>query len=514
MASPHREQRYSRLPVLLLMSAASGVLLFVGFPPVDMGPVAWVALVPLLVALSQTRTAGHSGACGLVFGLVFHGLYFQFLFKYGTLPWLATTAYQALYPLMFGVVARAVLVAESPAWRVFGAASAWTLVAYLRSYGTPIPFSGGDLAYSQYDQLSLVQMVSIVGQLGMTYVIAAVNVALSQALLARLSPQLIGPATDKRAWARRSAVVAVVCYGTLIAAHIAGGLALKMRQAPTGRELEVAIVQGNVSFDTPTTPQNVQTARTTYEELSRTVAGNADLMIWPESAIPVYLQDYPQFMQELAQQARRSDGYMLIGGMETLQGKYYNSALLYDREGTIVDRYHKMDLVVFGEYVPLRDRLPFLSRYPIRRHDLTPGRERKTFQVEGLKVAPLICFEGMFSRPARQACRLGAQIIAIITSDSWAVGTIEVTQHSNTAPLRAVESRRYVCRAASSGVSAVYSPYGEPLAMVPEHTAGVLSETVYARSSLSMYHRIGDMPLVIVCLVVFSLACFSQRKGR
>jgi apolipoprotein N-acyltransferase len=180
----------------------------------------------------------------------------------------------------------------------------------------------------------------------------------------------------------------------------------------------------------------------------------------------------------------------------------------------VVDRYHKMDLVVYGEYVPLRKQLPFLERYPIRRTDLLPGTERKVMDVKGVQVAPLICFEGIFSRPAREACRKGAEVIALLNSDAWAEGTQEVAQHSVTAPFRAIEARRYVCRAASTGISAIYDPYGEALDLIPVGMPGVAADTVYARRALSLYHRVGDWPLAAISLALIVFAALGPRRER
>ncbi len=506
--------RYLRLYSLLAMAAVSGVLAALAFPPVNMGPLAWVALVPLFFALSQTRSAGQSTLCGLVHGLVFFGSYMQFLFMYGTLPWFAAALYQALFLTVFGLIAGPVMRTPSPLWRVLGGAGTWTLLAYVRSNAWGIAFSGGDLAFSQHDQLPLLQMVSVVGQLGLTYAIAAVNVALSQALLGILPFELWRPAGDPKAWAHRATGVVVVCYAVVLGAYFAGALVLKANHPEGNRSLEVALVQGNVLLHSPVSMEDVEVSQQTYLRLNQSVPASTDLTLWPESSLPGYLQSHPGLMEAASQAARQLRGKLLLGSLETLGDKFYNAALLFDSSGLIIDRYHKIDLVVYGEFVPLRDELPFLKRYPIRAHDLTPGRERKLFSIEGIRVAPLICFEGMFSRPTREVCRMGAEVLAIITSDAWAQGTIEVEQHSNTAPLRAVEARRYLCRAASTGQSAVYSPTGEPLSRIPVNGQGVLADTVYARQGLSIYHRIGDAPLILLCLIGVCVAGWFRRAAE
>lgn len=105
---------------------------------------------------------------------------------------------------------------------------------------------------------------------------------------------------------------------------------------------------------------------------------------------------------------------------------------------------------------------------------------------------------------------MGAEAIAILTSDAWAEGSFEVRQHSTTAALRAVEARRYVCRAAATGQTAIYDPYGEMVDQVPIGQQGVITGEVEARSRLSVYHRLGDAPLLVLCAVMWALAVLPR----
>lgn len=505
MNAPPETPRYLRLPALLLMAVGAGLLLCLAFPPFELGPIAWVALVPLFFALSQTRSVAQGAACGLMFGLVFFGPYLHFILVFGVLPWIAATVYQAAYGALFGAAAGPVMRLGSPGWRVLGGAGAWTLVTYLRSNAGPIAFSGGDPAFTQYDQLPLLQIASVFGGLGLSFAIAAVNAALSQALLSVLPMELWRPNTDLRRWQRRAAWAAVICYLLLFLAYFLGALALRSQREDTARYMEVALVQGDVPLDTPVSDDNVQQAKEVYPHLHRQVLPHTDLTIWPETALPGYLDD-PELTAIVEQAAAHTSGHFMIGVLEDIDGKRYNSALLYDSAGRIVDRYHKMDLVIYSEYVPLREQMPFLERYPIRKYDISPGPARKLFDVNGVKVAPLICFESMFSRPTREVCQMGAEVVAILTNDAWAEGSFEAQQHSRIAAVRAVEARRYLLRSATVGQSAVYSPWGELLAEVPVGVRGVIHQTVYPRADLSIYHRLGDSPLVVFCLIAYCLA--------
>ncbi|MBP8950765.1 MAG: apolipoprotein N-acyltransferase [Armatimonadetes bacterium] len=505
--------RYISVPALVGYSMISAVLLILAFPPTDLGPLAWVALVPLFFALSQTRTVLQGGLCGFVFALVFFGHYVQFLLPYGTFPWAIAALYQAFFGFIFGVAAGPAMRLVRPGWRVLGGATAWTLCAYLRAHAIPIPFTGGDLAFSQFDQIPILQVVSIVGQFGLTFAIACVNAALSQALLGVLPMPLLRADAPLKWWSQASARVAVACYVLLILSYIWGAFTIKVRSPEEGQSLEVTVAEGNCSPRASVTEEDMERSRLTYLRLSQLVPDETDLTVWPEAALPSYIQQWPELDLAARDAARETGGYLLAGALEDIDGVYYNAAILYDPTGQRVDEYYKVDLVAFGEYVPFREHLQFLNRYPIRQRDFTPGHERTLMDVKGVKIAPLICFEAMFPDASREICALGAQAIVFMTGDPWEGQTIEPAQHSHTAPIRAVESRRYVCRAATSGESAIYDPYGEQIASVPVFTEGIATETIYARDAITPYHRMGDLPLVLIWAALYCLAFLRGNRA-
>ena len=159
-----------------------------------------------------------------------------------------------------------------------------------------------------------------------------------------------------------------------------------------------------------------------------------------------------------------------------------------------------MDLVPFGEYVPFRDKLPLLDRYPVREFDFTPGADRNVLAVQAQSCGALICFEAILPRGSRELVARGAQFLAFLTSDAWAGETNEVLTHSQTAPLRAVETGRWVIRAAASGQSGLLSPRGQWVDSVPPWHSGVAQGQIAALDGKTLYDRYGDWPLVALAL--------------
>ncbi|MCD6361207.1 MAG: apolipoprotein N-acyltransferase, partial [Armatimonadetes bacterium] len=273
-------------------------------------------------------------------------------------------------------------------------------------------------------------------------------------------------------------------------------------------------VQGAVPVGKPITEEDLQATAGTYEALTRTIPEDVQLILWPETAIPTRLNERPDLQDRIRELAIEKNAWMLVGAARSEGDATFNSLYLFSPEGKLVDTYSKVILVPFGEYVPHRERYKFLEHFPVRKFDFTHGEGFKVLDAAGHRFSPVICFEALFPHVSRQLTRMGAQIILVATSDEWAHDTPEIPQHSYTAPVRAVESRRYIVRAATWGISGIITPYGEWLATVPACTSGVAWDDVYPRTELSPYHRYGDLPLLLVCFAVWFAGLFGSLSPR
>ncbi len=503
--------QHSRIGILvqLLLAGLSGVLCYLSFPPADIGLLAWIGLVPLFCALGFSTRPWQGGLVGLVYGAVFFALLMQYISMFGLLPWVVLALFQGLFFAILGWTAVYVRRVSSVLISVSAMAAAWVLVEYLRAHIGPLSFSFGNLAYSQHALPAILQVASLLGGGAVTFLIVLSNAILAQMLLPPSRPAS-PPQIGRQAMMVRA--VAVV-YGLIGITYVGGTVAVSVGYSarPGDHPVRVAVVQGNVNLGTPVTAEDAERCRQTYAALTLSLPNNLDLAVWPETALPVVINREPVYLSTVEPLAQQREAFLLIGGLEESDsGELYNTAYLLNPDGEVVDRYRKIDLVMFGEYVPWRERLKFLSRYPIRRFDFIPGRQRELMRVSDIPFGVLICFEAIFSEPTRQLCRKGAQFLVFITSDVWAVKTPEVRQHSYTAPLRAVEARKYVVRAATMGQSALISPYGEVIRAIPPGVAGTTGGEVYPRSGLSVYHRFGDLPLVVICLLVWIIAMFNR----
>ncbi len=503
-------QPQTKRALLLALAALAGAICYLSFPPADMGMLAWIGLVPLFYALACCSSPGEGALVGLVYGTVFFALLMQYILMFGLLPWIMLAIFQGLFFAIFGWAATSLRRVSSILLWAAGMASGWVLVEYLRSHLGPLSFTFGSLTYSQHTMLPILQVASLLGASAITFLIVLSN-ALLAGILVHMR-MLTAPPTDRQHPRMLASVIAG--YAIIGIVYMGGTVALSLRDCypPTGQPLQVALVQGNVDLHTPLTPEDAQRCREVYSELTPPISARLDLVVWPETALPVVLNLDSVYWDTVTQLARDRQITLLTGALEeTGDGELYNSAYLFDADGELVSKYRKIHLVMFGEYVPWRDRLKFLERYPIRRFDFVPGDQQKLMSVSEVPFGVLICFEAIFSEPTRQLCRRGAQFLAFLTSDVWAAGTSEVLQHSYTAPVRAVEARKYVLRAATMGQSAIISPYGDIMKEIPVATANFAEGEIYPRAGLSVYHHIGDLPLLAICAVLWLAAIVAGR---
>ncbi len=498
----------------------SAVLLFVSFPPAEMAAVAWIALIPLFYVLGQVRRPWQGGVVGLIYGMVFFGLFFYYISQYGVLPLVLLALFQGFFFAVFGWLAVYLRAVRSLLLRAAALAAAWVLVEYIRSHIGALAVNFGDIAYSQYEMLLLLQIASVLGSGAVTLVIVFANALIAsifvQTHLAKLEArQSAHPQMAKPVFIGLALVFGVILSGAVV---IQSGsfVTPSVREIAAGKPLSTIVMQANVAIQHPTTQEDAERCRLAYVNMTSKSADRilADLIVWPETSLPVALNESPEYLDEVKQVAKETGAHLLVGALEAAGGQVHNSAYLFSGEGKLIDIYRKVDLVMFGEYVPNLGPLNRLvGRYPIRSQNIVPGAKRNLLRVyDEVPLGTLICWEAIFAGPNRELCRKGAQVLVAITSDSWAAYSPELRQHGAIASVRAVESRRYVVRAATMGPSAIINPYGRRIAEVAAGEEGLTVAKVYPLSRLSIYHRIGDLPLLLICVILWGAAMFVQRQ--
>jgi len=522
--------RPNHFPVILV-SALSAGLLVLAFPSFGFAqdkrfglfPLAWIALVPwlgLLPALSFRGALLSSLNLGFLF---FAGLvYWVALFGY--LPWALLSLYQALFIAAAGV---GIWLCRSlgRGWRILAAASFWTLFEWLRgqgpfgfAQGRPFGFTWGWLGYCQSPWLDFIQLARIAGVPGLSFLIVLHNASLAEAIFSPVRSFRWRLAPLVTAWMLIAATVLMGRFGAY-SARDGPSATLRVNTPalqPRHSSLKVSVIQPSAREPRvedvfhPWSVEDIRFHLSLLEGLTRQAApAHPNLIIWPESALPAILNRDLFLREQVGEIARQSRAWLLLGApFEDEEGNLYNSAFLFSPAGRITDRYDKVQLVPFGEFVPGRGWLPGLRYYPIRESDLTPGKGFHPLWMGSTGLGISICFESIFPHISRSLVKHGAGLLVIITNDGWFKRTAAPAQHRQMAVFRAVETGRWVARAASTGISCVISPRGQIVKEIGLFHRGVLTERAGLARGDTLFVRHGDW--FILAAAVLALGCILR----
>jgi len=499
--------------VPLLLAALSGVLLFLSFPTLGHPAVAWLALVPLLVAVTGA-TPWRALRLGAVAGSVhFAGTLYWIptvMIEYGGLPvpaaWLVhalLVAVLALFPALFAAATADLTARFGPRGLLF-APALWVATELGRMHvftGFPWALVG----YSQVPFPAVAQVASVVGVLGVSALVVAVNGAVAHAVVAGSG-------------SRRTPLVATAALVAVVVAFGAWRLADRSLLY-AGSSLRVAALQGNVRQDEKWNPLRSDAILETYlGQTRRAAAAGARLVVWPESATPFPL-DRDSRGEAVRAGARESGAHLLVGTTEVVRDagtRYYNAAYLIEpEEGATSGVYRKRHLVPFGEYVPLRWALFFVSPLVEAVADFSAGTEPRTLPVGGSSVGTAICYEIIYPGLVRELVLGGSELLATVTNDAWYGRSAAPYQHFQQATMRAIEQGRFLVRAANTGISGVIDPYGRVLARSGLFEPAVVVEDVRLLDGLTFYGRFGDAPAYAgAVLAAVALGCGRRRRLR
>ncbi len=496
-----------------LLCLASAALLILAFPRTDLSVLAWAGLVPLMFALDGKKPWAAFRCAYLCGFLFFAGTLYWF---FNITRWFSAIAalgivllflYLALYfgafALFYSLFSR-----RKPLARLFLLPSAWVVLEFIRA----TLFTGFDwasLGHSQYKNLTFIQIADLTGVFGVSFLVVMINVLLKEFVSAYFvcRTREVREALLASVLAAAVAVTAVFAYGT---AHL-----LSIPDSDEVRpRLTVAVVQPNILQEMKWQESAKALIVEKHIALSRQAAEHdPDLIIWPETSYPDYLwEEHRLFMQVLAL-VRQIKIPVLLGSVIKEEGNYYNAAVLLSKDAQIVDIYRKGHLVPFGEFIPLRRFIPFLSEV-LDIGDFTRGKERTVFPFsaggkKGGSFSVLVCFEDTVARVARGFVRGGAQLLVNITNDAWFGNTKAPFMHLQSAVFRTVENRRGLVRAANAGVSCFIDQWGEIIHCVEGQSEGRREKTYisgYAMAEMAFsaketfYTKFGD---------VFAIFCFG-----
>jgi apolipoprotein N-acyltransferase len=527
------------LPIWPWLAAfCTGLLCTICFPPFNQSWLCWFALTPLIAAIwfsgqNSKRRWLHNLVLGYVAGVVFFTGTFSWLGSLGTLYenfWLhglslLLSIYLALYFAFWswfvGLIRPRNFLAS---WRnlltAFLAAAAWVTHEWIRGW-LFTGFGWNGLGVALHNTWPLIQIAEITGVTGLSFVVVFANVIAVTTpirLFLEAKTRQVRPHFDL----------------TLTLAGIVGLLTFglySVQNRPLSKPLHVAAVQADIPQHEKFDPQFSAKIFERFSRLSEIALRSSpppDLLIWPESSMPDPVRDpnteSNQFVTEFSVSAKTD---LLLGTLDVQDRHYYNAALLISGGMQQMQIYHKVHLVPFGEYIPLRHSFPLFAAVASKwvPDDFDAGENYTLFRLTNrdVEVAPLICFEDTIGDLARQFVLRGATLLVDVTNDAWFLRSAGSRQHLANAIFRCVETRRPMARAANTGVTCFVNEFGRVTQMLQDEsgstfTEGVLSGEIRApmERELTFYTRHGELFATIcagITLIAIVIVLVVRRFG-
>ncbi len=503
---------YSKIRLLLLTVSGLFTGLTIVFP--EVGFIEWITLIPTGVVLLIRGTDKNVKLRSLYLdGLLFFYMYYVVCYhwfvnlypldfvegmtKGGALAVVlaAVLGLSLLQALMGGLVflCAALVFRSRVAEKLrlgfvapFAAAGLWAVFEWLQCFGWwGVPW--GRLPIGQTKYLVGLQNASVLGSYFVTFMLVAVNLVLAYALIN--PPKL------------RISIITVACL--LVFQYGSGTLLWFTNDLEEGQKISVACIQGNISSNEKWDSSSFTKTLKNYSSYTRQAAKQgAQLVIWPETAFPYDISggEFEIYAQAFASLAKECGVYMLVGTFTSNeQGEVFNSLVCFTPDGRELDTvYSKRRLVPFGEFVPIRPvietLIPPLAELVMSGEEIASGEGAQIIQLDnGIAIGGLVCFDSIYDELTLESVRSGATLMCLSTNDSWFTDSRALNIHNAQAQLRAIESGRYVARAANTGITTAINSRGEVIDSIEPLVDGMLAFDAYARDGRTPWSVAGNM---------------------
>lgn len=500
----------------VFLALLSGALTALSHPKFGLSFFAWISLIPLLFIILK-KSPGQSFLLGLIAGFSYYAALVYWIpsvpAHYGNMPlpfsiatYILLVLFLALYWAFFSLICTKIY-HSSPKVSFFILPFIWVSFEYILTYFLT-GFPWGLIGSTQYSNICFIQLASITGVYGLSFILVFFQSAFVYSM------------KDRKKWPFFTALALVLLI------HAGGFLSLK--KTPLNEtSFKAAVVQGNVPSDiywdeAPTQLKwdlfnhHLELSRQAYEKGAR-------LIIWPEFSVPLCFSCsfglFQDFKEKIAQFAREKGCTLLLGTNETsgpAGNKLYHNTALCLKPDLSMSLYYKMHLVPFGEYTPYKKIFFFIEKMTHAIGDISPGTQHSLHSFEGIRFGSPICYEIIFPNLVRKFVKRGANFLVTITNDGWYGKSSAPYQHFSMAVLRAVENRRFLLRAATTGISGIIDPYGRILSKSELMTSTYLTGNITPRQGLTFYTRYGDiLPGGSLTLTaIFLILALAKRKNE
>ena len=377
------------------------------------------------------------------------------------------------------------------------AAAAFAFMEWLRAEGLGelgVPFAS--LGYTQV-ATPFAPLAAFIGTYGVTFALCVLGAYAAYLIRQRAVP---GAALDTFvAFMSVSACVALAWFAWPARTLGAPGV-------------RVAAVQGNIPQAFKFVPGALPKAVVRYETLTlKAAAAHPAIIVWPETVIPAATNTLPALQARFSTLARRSGAVLVIGTIAAEPGGVYNVLDVFGPDGTLDRIYRKRQLVPFAEHLPFAPLLGWIPWTANISH-FGEGARDGIFTAGDARFGPIVCWESAFTKYAAQDVRNGADALVVATDDAWFGSTAGPYMHAQIAQMRAIETGRWIVRAASTGVSGIVAPNGRYTLKTPLNVPAVIVGTIGAPVA-TLFPHIGAVPIVLVFALAY-LAIVPFARGR
>jgi len=451
------------------------IFLFLATPPCD---IFFLSYLSLFIGMLSLKERNKAFLKGFLFGFIYNLLSMYWiayvLMQYGNLPLIVSlmllillVCYLSLYTAVFFKI-YTLFDNKLPIYlQPVVAGIVWSFLEIIRAkLMTGFPWML--IAYTQHSFLPMMQNSKYITVYGIGFFIVFTNVSLLKLF------------TEKSPKRYISISVSVLLMLFLIYIGNKGIVQLK-NEYSDAKKINIRGVQGNID-QSKKWDKNLQ-KEIINKYLLLTGETRSDIVIWPETALPfVYGVDseWTEYFKSLLSSKNYAliTGFVGIGYDEDGKTGFTNSAGIF-YNGNLQERYDKIHLVPFGEYVPLKKLLFFVNKLVEAAGDFLKGKDTNLLSYNGIKIGVLICYEAIFPEISKNYKEKGANILVNITNDAWFGNTPAPHQHLAMARFRAVENGVYLIRIANTGISCVITPWGEILSKTHLFKDAVINEVVY-----------------------------------
>jgi apolipoprotein N-acyltransferase len=518
----------------ILACLLSGALLVLAYPDYDVSWLAWTALVPLMLAISGTTPKQGFFLCFIFSFVLFSGVC-RWIFevsRYTLLHHLLVNLILGVPLSFFGWAFAFVSSRRGATLALLTAPFIWVSLEYVRSNLSFLSLPWALLGHSQYQTLSVIQISSVTGAYGVSFLVILVNVSLSAVILAAVHRLKIIEIPPSQRLLPRGPFFILLATAALFGLVLLYGK-IQLSRPIEGKSLRVSVVQGNIEQAKKWDRTYRSYIIERYEELSRKASGDQPrLVIWPEAATPGFVLNDSALLRRVTGLAREMNTYFLIGSSEYPKfqrarlkvGGLGNTALFISPDGKVLGQYLKIHLVPFAEHVPYEKLIPwprFIVPEKMKGFEI-PGNEITLFDLQGSRFGVLICWESIFPGLFRSFVKEGAHFMVNITNEGWFNKPTIFYQYVAMNVFRAVENRVYLVRCANTGISCFIDPHGNIIAKVKDekgrdiYIPGVLTVPVIAADVKTIYTQWGDWFcfLSIGCSIGCLILAICRRKDK